>query len=212
MSSQYLLEFLTYPLQWLRFDYFRIFNTNWRGEKPSIALTAKLLKDVEIPQGSTLYLLGHDNIKTIQEGTAYFYGQIINENEILENFLLDKSSLDFFPHEVLMINIKNSQGEYFTSKLYHGGQYWCRSWDDIRKEIHTLCFRARKKGLTIEEIEIAHTHPSLEVMIETKYDSKFIFNGLSNSDKELGHRLAAFLDYPLRIKAVTPAANYSMLF
>lgn len=212
MSPQYLLDFLTYPLQWIRFDFFRIFNINWRGKRPSIALTAKLLKDVDIPSKATLYLLQHENLKTIQEGTAYFYGQLINENDIWENFLLQKSSLEFFPHEVVMINIKNSQGEFFTSKLYHGGQYWCRSQEEIRKEIHTLCFKARKKGLIIEEIEIAHTHPSLEVMIESGTSSKFVFNGLSKSDKELANRLATFLDYPLRIKAITPAANYSMLF
>lgn len=212
MTTQYLLDFLLYPLQWLNFDFKKIFSTTWRGERPGMALVAKLFKDVDIPEDATLYHLDHDSLKVIQEGTAYFYGQIIKENGPLENCLLEKSSLKFFPHEVVLISIKNSQNELVCSEVYHGGQYWCRSEENIRSEINKLCFKARKRGLTIEEIEVAHTHPSLEVLVEYSGESKFIFNGLSKSDKETAHRIATFLDFPLRIKAITPSANYSMLF
>lgn len=212
MTTNYLLEFILYPLQWLSFDLKKIFSIHWKGVRPKLALIAKLLKDIDVPESAIFYQLDFESLKVIQKGTAYFYGQIIKENGPTENYLLEKSSLGFFPHEVVMISIKNSQNEIVRSEIYHGGQYWCGSENNIKKEINRLCFKARKKGLTIEEVEVIHTHPSLEVLIEYSGESKFIFNGLSNSDKETGHRLATFLDYPLRMKAITPAANYSMLF
>ena len=86
----------------------------------------------------------------------------------------------------------------------------------MREQINIMIYQARKKGLIIEEVQVIHTHPCVEAIIEDGSSSSFIFNGLSSSDIELGKTLSPppppFLPYPLRVKAVTPIANYSLLF
>ena len=77
MTTNYLLEFLLYPLQWLNFDIKKIFSCRWKGVKPKLALIAKLLKDIDVPEDAIFYQLDFESLKVIQNGTAYFYGQLI---------------------------------------------------------------------------------------------------------------------------------------
>ncbi len=212
-----MIDIFNGPKTLLHAPFWRNFSLPWKGSKPSLALRYKFFKDTQlsISKNSYLKLLSFETIKYIQKRTSFFSGQIIKENKEFDQLLLSKSWTDFYPHEVTVINIRNSQNEVFTSSYHHGGPYKGASLKSLRKEVHSLCFKARKKGLTVEEVQIVHTHPTCEVMIIDRDDeskSSFIFNGLSSSDIELAKSLAPFVPYPLRIKAITPAANYSMLF
>lgn len=207
-----LIDWFITPLHWLTWNTFKAFRLNWIKRSPSLAMALKLVEDIDIPLKSQLTLLNFEALKIIQGQTNYFTNTVLRENEEAEEKLLSSSSLNWFPHETAQIRIVNAQGENFCSKVFHGGRSSLGNVEQLRFEIRRMIFKARKKGLTIEEVEIAHTHPSLEVMIESGEKSQFIFNGLSRSDRRFGERLAPFLDYPLRVKAITPAANYSCLY
>jgi len=186
----------------------------WVGPKPSLAMRLKFFRDTKLKASpkAKLRLLDFDALKDIQNQTSFFHYQEIKENEDYDQLLLDKSWLNLYPHEVTVIKIENSQGEVFTSHIHHGGPYRGASLKSLRTQITGLCFAARKKGLVVEEVQILHTHPSVEAMVEDENESSFIFNGLSKSDIDLGETLAPFVPYPLRVKAITPVANYSMVF
>jgi hypothetical protein len=217
MVKDLMIDIVNGPKTILQAPFWRKFALPWQGPKPSLAMRYKFFKDTQltVSPNSYLKLLNFDSLKYIQKQTSFFSQQVIKENEAFDHDLLKKSWTSLYPHEVTLINITNSQGEVFTSSCHHGGPYRGASLKNLRKEIGTLCFAARKKGLSVEEIQIVHTHPTCEVMIVDREDenkSSFIFNGLSRSDINLAKALAPFVPYPLRIKAITPAANYSMLF
>lgn len=207
-------DLLTFPTLFTKSSFWRKLNLHWQGPKPSLALRIKFLRDTElnITKNACIRLLTFEAIKYIQEKTNYFNRQIIKENKAEDTLLLESSWLKLYPHEVTVIKIENIQNENFTSALHHGGPYRGASLKGLRSQITTLCFEARKRGLSVTEVQIVHTHPSVEAIIEDGSESSFIFNGLSTSDIELGKTLAPFVPYPLRVKAITPAANYSMLF
>ena len=215
-----LSDFFKLPTLLIQTHFWQKFLVRWEGKRPPLALRFKFLRDTEIKfnKFSTFRMLDFDTLKYIQMRTSYFHHQIIKENKEDDLKLIEQSWINFYPHEVTQIKIKNSQKERMESKLHHGGPYQGASMKELRTEINRLCFSARKKGLIIEEVQIVHTHPSLEVMFCNDQDpsssdgSSFIFNGLSKSDIKLGETLAPFIPYPLRIKAITTAANYSMLF
>lgn len=217
MVKELMFDVLQLPKLFISLPFWRKLSLPWQGERPPLALRLKFLRDTNLQVGkkATIRQLSFETIKFIQEKTNYFNRQIIKENKEIDHFLLKASWLNFYPHEVTLISIENDQGELFHSKIHHGGPYRGASLKGLRQELTKLCFSARKKGLTITEVQILHTHPSVEAIIEdgtNGRDSSFIFNGLSHSDQELGRTLAPFVPYPLRIKAITPAANYSMLF
>ncbi len=209
-------DFLKLPTLLIQTTFWNKFFTKWSGKKPPLALRLKFLRDTELKltETSTFRALDFETLKYIQNKTSYFHNQIIKENEAYDQSLIEESWINLYPHEVTQIKIINSQKENFVSSLHHGGPYQGASMQGLRKEINRLCFAARKRGLIIEEVQIVHTHPSLEVMItdEKSAESSFIFNGLSLGDIKLGETLAPFIPYPLRVKAITTAANYSMLF
>lgn len=209
-----LSDLFAFPALFTQGNLWQKLRLQWRGKRPSLALRLKFLRDtkLEISSNATIKSLTYETLLYIQEKTNYFNRQEIKENKDEDKVLLEKSWLKFYPHEVTLIKIANLQNEEFTSKLHHGGPYRGASLKGIRSQITSLCFEARKKGLSVTEVQIVHTHPSVEAIIEDGKDSSFIFNGLSTSDMELGKVIAPFVPYPVRVKAITPVANYSMLF
>lgn len=205
-----------FPITLGNINVLRKLQLKWRGPKPPLALRLKFLKDTKLKLSSkaTIRQLTFEALCYIQKQTNYFNRQEIKENEKEDKALLEKSWLGFYPHEVTVIKVANLQNEDFSSPLHHGGPYRGASLKNIRTQIGELVFAARKKGLSVTEVQIIHTHPSIEAIIEEEgtKNSSFIFNGLSASDQELGRMVAPFVPYPVRIKAVTPVANYSMLF
>lgn len=186
----------------------------WIGPRPTFALWIKFLwqTGMRLSHHARLALLDFDSLKTIQENNGHFGDQAIEEHTENDRDLLKNSSLSLRPHEVYQIRIHSEEGEACTGPLRHGGIGHCSTLKDLACLIRQLCLKARKQGLSVTEVEIAHTHPSLEVLVVEEDRSRFVFNGLSKRDKETGETLAQFLDYPLRIKAITPAVSYSMIF
>lgn len=188
--------------------------SGWIGPRPSFWLWIKFLKESKIKFGKEVKvgLLEFEEIKEIQNTTKHFSGQIIRKNNWVEKNLLNRSTLYFFPHEVFQIRVINTQNIDFSTKIYHGKKNKCSTKAELSLIIKEIVLKARKELLQIEEIEIMHTHPSLEVLIADETQSKFVFNGLSETDIKTTQEIAEFVNYPLRIKAVTPSVNYSMLF
>lgn len=214
MLRSLLSQLLAIPFVMSKPQFLAKWRIKWQGPKPSLALLFKFYRDsdLQFKKGLHLRLLDFKSLKTIEQDTHFFHGQQIEENGAEEKKLLKASALHLYPHEVTRIQIINAQKEKVTSKLYHGGPYQGLDAQTLRTAIRKLCYRARQKGLIIEEVEVAHTHPALEVMVTHQEDSSFFFNGLSAADKKLGQDLAPFVDYPLRIKAISPVASYSSLY
>ncbi|MBT3981346.1 MAG: hypothetical protein HOE90_08325 [Bacteriovoracaceae bacterium] len=184
----------------------------WNGKKPSTLMSYKLFRDLKKRDISQLSLLSFEAIKKIQSKSTKLENQLIEKNGIYEHSLLKKSFLKFFPHEVAKIRVVSDQGEDISSRFYHCSQYRALDLMILRKQVSRLYFLARKKGLNIKEIEISHTHPSLEVLIVDQCGFNFITNGLSAGDQNIGSIIARDISHPLRVKAITPLANYSMVF
>ncbi|MBT3586509.1 MAG: hypothetical protein HN509_16495 [Halobacteriovoraceae bacterium] len=201
-------DILVWPLYFLQ----KRPKIQWRGPRPSLPLWLKFISKTELKDHSTIRLLSTEALQAIKKQSAYFKDQQIDVLNASDEKLLAKSSLNFFPHEVFQITIKNEQGIAFSSKVFHGRQASISNLKKLETLIHQLSFRARSAGLTILEVEISHTHPSLEVLVEHKKGPYFIFNGLSKRDCQAGHHLATFLPYPLTLKAITPQAAYSKTF
>lgn len=214
MVRDLFIDLISLPKLFTNGAFWKKFFLSWRGKTPSLALRLKFLRDtpLNVSPTASLRCLTFEALKYIEKNTHYFARQMIEENGKEERKLLDASWLNLYPHEVTLIKITNSQNEIFESSLHHGGPYRGASLGSLRSQINKMVFQARKKGLSVEEVQVVHTHPCIEAIIEDGNDSSFIFNGLSTSDIELGKTLAPFIPYPLRIKAVTPVANYSMLF
>jgi hypothetical protein len=213
MLRTLIFDLLALPLHFTKPNFMAKWRLSWLGTKPSLAMLIKFYRDSDLDYGphTKLRLLDYQSIKEISETTPFFYQQSVNENSVRDHKLLKASSLKIYPHEVTQVRIVNAQEE-FTSQIYHGGPYQGLDAVSLKQIIRKLCFQARQKGLVIEEVEIAHTHPALEVMVTKKKESTFFFNGLSLADKTLAKDIAPFVDYPLRIKAISPVANYSCLY
>ena len=209
-----LFDLFNLPVKIFNTDFLQKWTLRWTGKKPTAALLYKFYRDSNLifQKQSQLTLLNFGALKLIEKQTSYFSQQEIKENSDQDEKLLKSSSLNLYPHEVTQIRVINEQKENISSKIYHGGPYEGLDAKTIRKEIRRLCFAARTKGLVIEEVEIAHTHPALEVMVTTGKESSFFFNGLSQGDRKIAKDISPFLDFPLRIKAISPAANYSCLY
>ena len=161
---------------------------------------------------SLLIPLNYNMLKIVKEQTEYFAQQELSPNGEGEKELLEKSSLHTFPHEVWQIRIKTFQKVIIKGDINHGGLCFAANLKQLKCAVGHLALTVRQKGLSISEIEIVHTHPSLELLIIEPWGQAFVFNGLGERDKYCARRLAEFMDYPLRICAVTPAVNYSMVF
>lgn len=214
MLRDLIIDIVSLPKFLSSLSFWKKLSLKWKGKPPSLALRIKFLKDtpLKVSANARLRCLTYEALKYIEKNTYYFARQIIQENKKEEKKLLKASWLNFYPHEVTLIKISNAQRENFESSLHHGGPYRGASLKSLREQINIMIYQARKKGLIIEEVQVIHTHPCVEAIIEDGSSSSFIFNGLSSSDIELGKTLSPFLPYPLRVKAITPIANYSLLF
>lgn len=140
------------------------------------------------------------------EGPAFFFQewQLITPATSTEDNLLSGSLKYFIPHEVCQIVIKCKGGEKYLSSIAHGLFFSFGSEKRINKMItHTLS----KNNLTygdIEKIEIIHTHPSIDFVLETQEQESFLYlNALSKSDLNLAQHLSNQWNALLTIKAVT---------
>ncbi|MCP4913178.1 MAG: hypothetical protein GY909_08660 [Oligoflexia bacterium] len=192
----------------LVYNFTHIFS--FKTKLPSFSLIFKLFKDIRLPEGvKELYHLDWQEIKALNG----FHHQEVNENKNDEKQLLKASSLSFYPREVCQISITNSQNEEIKSKIFKGKSHGFFPTVSFKQQLSKMILEARKRGIIVEEIVISHTHPSIELLAMKKDgEGVYIKNGLSEADIKFGQHIAEFCPYPVRIKAITPAANYSMLF
>ncbi|MDC1173961.1 hypothetical protein OAT67_01085 [Bacteriovoracaceae bacterium] len=183
---------------------------NFRGPMPALSLIWKLFRDIRLPKGvSEIYHLTWKEIKALNE----YHNQEVKENEAADKKLLKASTLSYYPKEVCQITLINSQNEIIESKIYRGSMRGYLPTQNFKKAMANLILKARQRGITIEEVVISHTHPSIEVLaMKDDGEGIYIKNGLSEADIKFGQHIAEFSPYPVRIKAITPAANYSMIF
>ena len=212
LNIVFIIDWLLTPIHWMTWNLSSAMKLRWTHQSPNLALSLKFIQDIQLPQNCQLSLLNFKALNIIKEQTSYFKDMELRENQQTEKKLLKASSLKWYPHQTIQVKMINRQGEPLCSRIFHGEQFSSQQVHLWKSEIAKLLSKAHKRRLVIEEIEIARSHPGLEVMIEYGNQSQFIFNGLSQEDQKLGEDLAAFLDVPVRIKAITPSANYSKLF
>jgi hypothetical protein len=192
----------------------------WKGKMPSYLLWkkfwhlgnripddvfAKILsfKDLKRIAGKNLSLNQGDWIlKKIRK-------QQLRANGDYEKFLLAKSAVTIFPHEVFQIRAIGKFGEVFSGRVFHGGIDRIGSKEMLLKEIRKLICIAKKKGASIASIEINHTHPTLEVIYHNSKKTYATFSCLSERDIQFVEEISPFLDFSLKIRAITPALNYT---
>ncbi len=211
-SLEFLLDWISTPIYWMTWNLPKAMKLNWTFCRPRLAQALKLVQDINLPPNCRLSLLNFEALSIIKNQTSYFYDLELRPNHGNEQRLLDFSTLGWFPHEVAQIKVISACGEEICSPIFHGRRSSLGRFEILSTYMKKLILGTRKRGLLISEVEIAHTHPSLEVMIEHAGEQQFIFNGLSKTDRKLGERLASFCDYPIRVKAITTAANYSKVF
>ncbi len=211
-SLEFLLDWISTPVYWMTWNLPKAMRLNWTFGRPRLALALKFVQDIKLPEDCQLCLLNFEALSIIKNRTSYFHDLELRPNGETEQRLLQFSTLGWFPHEVAQIRVIDGHGEEVCSPVFHGRRSSLGRFEILSTQMKRAILQARRRGLIICEVEIAHTHPSIEVMIEHAGEQQFIFNGLSATDRKLGERLASFCDYPIRIKAITTAANYSKIF
>jgi hypothetical protein len=188
------------------------FRSEWVGNRPSLSALAIVLKrrKLIVHPGSRLAVLGPEEIQTAMQGQV---DQLeITAPDDHDRELVKSSILGPLSREVARIVVRTEQGEIIRSDLMTGALDRVGDLEAFRRRIRHLVFDARKRGLNVTEIEIVHTHPGFELLIVDDSGGRLVLSGLSKADRLVGARLAEFLDYPLRIKAITLGASYSALF
>lgn len=181
----------------------------WLTDKPNLFLWIKFCIDsnITINSQSRLIWANESIIKDIQE-SKFFGQQEVNSLLSKDRALVSKSSF----REVAQVRLLTKEGIIVEGPILKGGMKKVSNADELNRIVHRLSFEARKRGLQITEVEIAHSHKGLEIVILDGNKSQLIMNGLSDGDKKTGNYLGARLHYPLRIKALTERLSYSMIF
>ncbi|GAB4011846.1 MAG: hypothetical protein Fur0010_06930 [Bdellovibrio sp.] len=186
-----------------------LFICKWSSERPSIYLWIKFCLDSELTLSAQSKLVWASK-SLIEE---FYRGKFIGHQEISQiqghDRALVKKSLF---REVAQVRLHTEEGILIDSPAVIGGMKKVSNADELAKIVHCLSFRARKLGLKVTEVEIAHSHKGLELLVIEGNRSQLVMNGLSQSDQKTGAYLGARLHYPLRIKAITDRLSYSMIF
>lgn len=140
------------------------------------------------------------------EGPAFFFKQwqLITPATSVEDNLLQCSLQYFIPHEVCQIVVKSKSGGKYLSSVCHGLFFSFGNEKRINKMIVRTLKNNNLSYGDIEKIEIIHTHPSIDFVLETHEDESFLYlNALSESDLNLAQFLSNQWKSLLTIKAVT---------
>lgn len=108
--------------------------------------------------------------------------------------------------ECLQISLICFDGESFSSKIIKGSKNSVSSHDEMRDLIKELVHSCRLIGREISHVEISHTHLG-EQFIEVSNQKlmKISTHGLSQRDLDCVKVLREFVDFPIKLRAVTPA-------
>ncbi len=140
------------------------------------------------------------------EGPAFFFEQwqLITPANCREEKLLSQSLKFFVPHEVCQIVVKTKSGDMFESSVCHGLFFSFGDSSRInRMIIKTLRTNDIEKS-AISKIDIIHTHPSIDFILETNKQESFLYlNALSKSDLNMAGHVSKQWNNLITIKAVT---------
>ncbi|PIP92517.1 MAG: hypothetical protein COW00_00260 [Bdellovibrio sp. CG12_big_fil_rev_8_21_14_0_65_39_13] len=185
-------------------------NSNcWQGERPPLYLWAKFCSESQIKLTKNSKLIWA-NATLFEEwhGQKYLGEQQIEAPKRSDRILGQSSSF----REMAQVRVVTDEGIVIEGPVIKGGMKKVSNSKELSQVVHQLSFKARKLGLKIAEIEIAHSHKGLEVLVIEGQDAQLIMNGLSQADRKTGQYLGERFHYPLRIKAITEKLTYSMIF
>jgi hypothetical protein len=130
--------------------------------------------------------------------------QLITPLEDREKILLKYSSLLFNPHEVFQLKVLDQWGHEHYSKVRHGNTSSFGTSEYINNEIIKFEQQLRRNKIQITNMDILHTHPSVDMKIITSHKTAIIQNGLSISDIKLYQSIKNEYDFKINIKAILP--------
>lgn len=123
-----------------------------------------------------------------------------------DEVLLEKSLsvLNFFSKECMQISICCHGGEKVTSNIIKGTKSSVSTSKEIKNTINELVFKCRQRGLEVAHIDISHTHLGRQfIEIKEGKVSRLETHGLSKRDIECVHEIKPFIDYPIKLRAIT---------
>jgi hypothetical protein len=160
------------------------------------------------------YSLYQKELQRSPAGPMFFFyqWQLISFATQQERKLLQESISLGVPHEVCQITLTTSSGEQKRSAIFHGGLFSVATEKLFWTKIAELLGDHKRDD--VKRIEIIHTHPSIDFILETNQDESFIYlNGLSQQDLQLAQNISKKYSGILKIKAVTHSElSYSAAF
>lgn len=181
----------------------------WQSEKPGLYLWAKFCfeSQIQLSENSKLIWV---NATLFEEwhGQKYLGQQMIEAPDRADRLLGQSSGF----REMAQVRIVTDEGITIEGPMIKGGMKKVSNSKELSLIVHQLSFKARRLGLKIAEIEIAHSHKGLEILVLEGQNAQLIMNGLSQADQKTGQFLGDRFHYPLRIKAITEKLSYSMIF
>ncbi|MBL6990447.1 MAG: hypothetical protein ISR65_11740 [Bacteriovoracaceae bacterium] len=193
---------------------------NWYGGAPHKSLWKRMfsLYPINLAKNGSLMLLNYDLLLKLWEKnllTSIFYkkhnklylckdDQLVTNSSIDQIQLLTHARLTTSPREVVQIKVHTLGGTPVYSKITYGKNNSVDCIKGLMQKIQTIIHHTKTQGQNIVEIQINHTHPSLDFIANEGDNLKFILNGLGKQDCITGAQLCQFIDYPLTISAITP--------
>lgn len=189
--------------------FYGLSSLRWQSEKPGLYLWAKFCLESQLELSASSKLIWV-NATLFEEwhGQKYLGQQMIEAPDRSDRLLGLSSGF----REMAQVRIVTDEGITIEGPMIKGGLKKVSNSKELALVVHQLSFKARKLGLKIAEIEIAHSHKGLEVLVLEGKSAQLIMNGLSQADQKTGKFLGDRFHYPLRIKAVTEKLSYSMIF
>ncbi len=143
------------------------------------------------------------------EGPAFYFHQwqLISPVNSREQKLLDVALEWWVPREVAQIVIRCKSGAIFESTILRGGFFSCSSFQKVDLFLVGMLKQFNLLKSDISKIEILHTHPSIDFILETTKQQSFLYlNALSPSDLAFAQLLSKNFETLVTIKALTHSA------
>jgi len=137
--------------------------------------------------------------------------QVIRPISEIEKRLLKKSNLLFNPHEVFCLKVLDQWGHTHFSKIKHGKKSSFGDESLIFREIQFMQRKLRLNNIQIQNLEILHTHPSIDMTVTTNVKTSLIQNALSETDINLCKKMSREWPFNINVKAILPnEISYSL--
>ncbi len=153
-------------------------------------------------------------LQIFPENLIYRNGEILSHvNGIVQTIrplmkseitLLKKSNLLFNPHEVFQLMAIDHRGHKHFSKIRHGKKSSYGNQESIYLEIQNFIYALKKKNFEVKQMQIMHTHPSIDMKITSGQKTTIIQNALGYCDINLFKKMSKEWPFKISIKAILP--------